>query len=122
MQAQSTGSRASHLSAQLIFKALIALYGSILFWVGLWTSLDADFFPRSLQRDPTYTAVGLAFMIGADSFYSNAGVDGRYALTKSISDSLSRDSIQLLRRFASRQGVQNSAAFEHHLITPRYNN
>ena len=62
---------------QLIAKALIALYGSILFWVGLWTSLDLDFFKRSLQRDLCYTFVGLGLMVVADSFYSNAGVDGR---------------------------------------------
>jgi hypothetical protein len=43
-------------ATQLIFKALGALYGSILFWVGLWTALDADFFQRSLQRDMTYTS------------------------------------------------------------------
>jgi len=81
---------------QLIAKALVALYGSIFFWVGLWTSLDADFFPRSLERDLSYarpsapsatkcnilgmyTFIGLALMVAADSFYSNAGVDGRSA-------------------------------------------
>jgi hypothetical protein len=56
VRAQCAASHAPHPAAQLIFKALGALYGSILFWVGLWTSLDADFFQRSLQRDVTCTA------------------------------------------------------------------
>jgi hypothetical protein len=56
VRAQRAAPPAPHPAAQLIFKALCALYGSILFWVGLWTALDADFFQRSLQRDMTCAA------------------------------------------------------------------
>jgi hypothetical protein len=76
---------------QFIAKALIALYGSILFWVGLWTSLDTDFYPRSLQRDMSYTFIGLGFMIFADSFYANAGIDGRYILDDFVVLSISHN-------------------------------
>lgn len=96
---------------QLIVKALVALYGSILFWVGAWTILDIDTFPRSLQRDLSYTFAGLALMFAADSFYSNAGIDGRcgsrWEMQRSESFTHTR---QLLRRLAHRQRFQTGAA------------
>jgi hypothetical protein len=87
-------------TAQLIAKALIALYGSILFWVGLWTSLDVDFSKRSLQRDLCYTFVGLGLMVGADSFYSNAGVDGRFVCLRCMSVALLSQTPKLLRHLS----------------------
>jgi hypothetical protein len=53
-------------------------------------------------------------MVAADSFYSNAGVDGRRAPSSSIADALSRGTTQLLRRVARRQRLQNGAACAHH--------
>jgi len=98
---------------QLIVKALVALYGSILFWVGAWTILDTDTFTRSLQRDLSYTFIGLLLMIAADSFYSNAGIDGRClrgGLAGGGNATLPfAHTLQLLRGLARRQRFQKRA-------------
>jgi hypothetical protein len=60
----------------LYAEAGIALYGNILFWLGGWTALDVDIWPRTWQRDSMYILVGSLLLVVTDSWYANAGISG----------------------------------------------
>lgn len=88
-------------TVSVYFRAVAALYGSILFWYGAWTQLDVGWsqdgyawaidrdgvngtrenpwcvgsgLPYNPKRDGAYVLVGTAVLVLTDSLYSNAGV------------------------------------------------
>ena len=60
----------------LYAEAGVALYGNILFWLGGWTALDIDIWPRTWQRDSMYILVGALLLVVTDAWYANAGISG----------------------------------------------
>jgi hypothetical protein len=96
----------------LHLRATIAIYGSVIFWVGGWNLLteayphpfdpDAKFqlFPDGMDRELFYAGLGLALMISTDTLYGNAGLSGGYyppsILCSSMYGSITRTIVGLL--------------------------
>lgn len=50
-------------------RAFVAMYGSVFFWLGLWTIFDIDIWPTSASRNALYMLVGGVAMVLSDNFY-----------------------------------------------------
>ena len=63
--------------AKLYLTAFVSLFGSILFWVGLWDVLDIYTFTqyKKTNRDGCFAAVGVVLMYATGTFVSSSGLD-----------------------------------------------
>lgn len=74
----------------LNIRAAIAIYGSILFWIGTWNLLTEpqpygvreertwELLDDSFHRELSFLIIGIVLLVTTDTLYGNAGIQGGY--------------------------------------------